>query len=87
MMMIVWLILVGTTRNFRGNAFILLRVDSNCRGIEAKEKTRHPEVCLRSADCKCKKIADLVPNDGCLHFIKENDEVCMWLKIFQVFFL
>ncbi|URE13396.1 hypothetical protein MUK42_03868 [Musa troglodytarum] len=49
-------------------------VDSNFRGIEAKEKTCHPEVCLRTADHKCKKITDIVANDGCLHFIKENEE-------------
>nr|XP_018675831.1 PREDICTED: uncharacterized protein LOC103971084 isoform X1 [Musa acuminata subsp. malaccensis] len=35
MMMIVWLILVSTTRNFRGNAFILLR-GRCCVGVGRK---------------------------------------------------
>ncbi|URE49211.1 40S ribosomal protein S23 [Musa troglodytarum] len=47
-----------------------------CRGIEAKQPNSAIRKCARVQLIKNgKKIAAFVPNDGCLNFIEENDEV------------
>ena len=35
----------------------------------------HQEVCQGSANQEWQKVTAFVPNDGCLNFIEENDEV------------
>jgi len=46
------------------------------RGIEAKQPNSAIRKCARVQLIKNgKKIAAFVPNDGCLNFIDENDEV------------
>jgi small subunit ribosomal protein S23e len=45
-------------------------------GIEAKQPNSAIRKCVRVQLIKnAKKIAAFVPNDGCLNFIEENDEV------------
>jgi small subunit ribosomal protein S23e len=45
-------------------------------GIEAKQPNSAIRKCVRVTLIKNgKKIAAFVPNDGCLNFIQENDEV------------
>jgi len=45
-------------------------------GIEAKQPNSAIRTCVRAQLIKNgKKIAAFVPNDGCLNFIDENDEV------------
>ncbi|XP_022633662.1 40S ribosomal protein S23-like [Vigna radiata var. radiata] len=52
------------------NVFVL------CRGIEAKQPNSAIRKCARVQLIKNgKKIAAFVPNDGCLNYIEENDEV------------
>lgn len=47
-----------------------------CSGIEAKQPNSAIRKCVRVQLIKNgKKIACFVPNDGCLNFIDENDEV------------
>lgn len=47
-----------------------------CSGIEAKQPNSAIRKCARVQLIKNgKKIAAFVPNDGCLNFIDENDEV------------
>ena len=47
-----------------------------CSGIEAKQPNSAIRKCARVQLIKNgKKIAAFVPNDGCLNFIEENDEV------------
>lgn len=49
---------------------------SNCRGVEAKQPNSAIRKCVRVQLIKNgKKITAFVPNDGCLNFIEENDEV------------
>jgi small subunit ribosomal protein S23e len=46
------------------------------RGIEAKQPNSAIRKCVRVQLIKNgKKVAAFVPNDGCLNFIDENDEV------------
>lgn len=46
-------------------------------GIEAKQPNSAIRKCVRVQLIKNgKKIAAFVPNDGCLNFVDENDEVC-----------
>ena len=46
-------------------------------GIESKQPNSAVRKCVRVQLIKNgKKIAAFVPNDGCLNFIDENDEVC-----------
>merc|ERR1712167_129562 len=44
-------------------------------GVEAKQPNSAIRKCVRVQLIKCKKITAFVPNDGCLNFIEENDEV------------
>jgi small subunit ribosomal protein S23e len=47
-----------------------------CSGIEAKQPNSAIRKCARVQLIKNgKKIAAFVPNDGCLNFVEENDEV------------
>ncbi len=47
-----------------------------CSGIESKQPNSAVRKCVRVQLIKNgKKIAAFVPNDGCLNFIDENDEV------------
>lgn len=53
--------------------FFLLLFD---RGVEAKQPNSAIRKCVRVQLIKNgKKITAFVPNDGCLNFIEENDEV------------
>ena len=46
------------------------------RGVEAKQPNSAIRKCIRVQLIKNgKKITAFVPNDGCLNFIEENDEV------------
>ncbi|CAN4102418.1 unnamed protein product [Withania somnifera] len=57
---------------FNGPCFNLM----NCSGIEAKQPNSAIRKCARVQLIKNgKKIAAFVPNDGCLNYIEENDEV------------
>jgi len=48
----------------------------HCSGIEAKQPNSAIRKCARVQLIKNgKKIAAFVPNDGCLNYIEENDEV------------
>jgi small subunit ribosomal protein S23e len=54
---------------------LLLLTDSSS-GIEAKQPNSAIRKCVRVQLIKNgKKVAAFVPNDGCLNFIDENDEV------------
>ena len=47
-----------------------------CSGMEAKQPNSAIRKCVRVQLIKNgKKIAAFVPNDGCLNFTEENDEV------------
>ena len=47
-----------------------------CSGVEAKQPNSAIRKCIRVQLIKNgKKITAFVPNDGCLNFIEENDEV------------
>ena len=49
---------------------------SSCSGVEAKQPNSAIRKCIRVQLIKNgKKITAFVPNDGCLNFIEENDEV------------
>ncbi|KAF9587992.1 hypothetical protein IFM89_006871 [Coptis chinensis] len=49
---------------------------SHAKGIEAKQPNSAIRKCARVQLIKNgKKIAAFVPNDGCLNYIEENDEV------------
>ena len=56
-------------------------------GVEAKQPNSAIRKCVRVQLIKNgKKITAFVPNDGCLNFVEENDEVkfseCLWLLTF-----
>ncbi len=56
--------------------FIGMGVLSPYRGVEAKQPNSAIRKCIRVQLIKNgKKITAFVPNDGCLNFIEENDEV------------
>ncbi len=45
-------------------------------GVEAKQPNSAIRKCVRAQLLKnAKKVTAFVPNDGCLNFIEENDEV------------
>ena len=47
-------------------------------GVEAKQPNSAIRKCVRVQLIKNgKKITAFVPNDGCLNFVEENDEVCI----------
>lgn len=47
-----------------------------CSGVEAKQPNSAIRKCVRVQLIKNgKKITAFVPNDGCLNYIEENDEV------------
>ena len=55
---------------------ILLYFPGYCRGVEAKQPNSAIRKCIRVQLIKNgKKITAFVPNDGCLNFVEENDEV------------
>lgn len=55
---------------------ILLCLLGSCRGVEAKQPNSAIRKCIRVQLIKNgKKITAFVPNDGCLNFVEENDEV------------
>ena len=57
-------------------SLILFYYSSTCSGIEAKQPNSAIRKCARVQLIKNgKKIAAFVPNDGCLNFVEENDEV------------
>jgi hypothetical protein len=50
-------------------------------GVEAKQPNSAIRKCVRVQLIKNgKKITAFVPNDGCLNFVEENDEVCILFK-------
>ena len=52
------------------------RTHTHYRGVEAKQPNSAIRKCIRVQLIKNgKKITAFVPNDGCLNFIEENDEV------------
>lgn len=56
--------------------FFKTEVTSVCSGVEAKQPNSAIRKCVRVQLIKNgKKITAFVPNDGCLTFIEENDEV------------
>lgn len=59
------------------SAPIKLLININfCSGVEAKQPNSAIRKCVRVQLIKNgKKITAFVPNDGCLNYIEENDEV------------
>nr|CAD1817572.1 unnamed protein product [Ananas comosus var. bracteatus] len=61
---------------FAGSSHAKGIVLEKCGGIEAKQPNSAIRKCARVQLVKNgKKIAAFVPNDGCLNYIEENDEV------------
>ena len=56
--------------------FVLSMLSYTFSGVEAKQPNSAIRKCIRVQLIKNgKKITAFVPNDGCLNFIEENDEV------------
>ena len=54
-------------------------------GVEAKQPNSAIRKCVRVQLIKNgKKITAFVPNDGCLNFVEENDEVGVTKRIFGI---
>ncbi|AWP02286.1 40S ribosomal protein S23 isoform 3 [Scophthalmus maximus] len=62
--------------NAKPQVMLLSPVAGEARGVEAKQPNSAIRKCVRVQLIKNgKKITAFVPNDGCLNFIEENDEV------------
>lgn len=69
------LVSIATPCNYLSLLFMRTHTHTH-RGVEAKQPNSAIRKCIRVQLIKNgKKITAFVPNDGCLNFIEENDEV------------